>query len=134
MTTFAADLRSPHASESLDGIAAAVATDASGQFALRARHERFLTVLEPGLLRLRHADGHWSYVAQPGAVLHFADNRLTLTARDLLRSDDYAAVVRALDERFAAEDVALQQLHEQVTQMEQEMLRRLWRLQREGRR
>jgi F-type H+-transporting ATPase subunit epsilon len=132
MNTFDLHLLSPQAEDHLNDIVAFVGEDPSGQFSLRAHHECFITVLVPGLSRLRHADDHWDYLAQPGAVLYFADNCLTLMTRDFLRSADLHTVSRALEERFAAEDAALHDVHEQLRQLEREMLRRLWRLQRES--
>ena len=131
MSSFGLHLLSPRANERIGGVAAFVGEDPSGQFALRARHECFVTALVPGLSRLRYGDGRIEYLAQPGGVLYFAGNTLTFAARDYLRSDDLHAVSRALEERFAREEASLGQLHEQLRQMEREMFRRLWRLQRE---
>lgn len=131
MSTFELHVLSPRASERIAGVAAFVGEDPSGQFAIRAHHECFITALVPGLSRLRYADDHWDYLAQPGGVLYFAHNSLTLATRDYLRSSDLHAVTGALEERFAAEDAAVGQLHEQLRQLEREMLRRLWQLQRE---
>lgn len=132
MNTFDIHLLSPRANEHITGVAAFVGEDPSGQFAIRAHREAFITALVSGLSRIHHADDHWDYLAQPGSVLYFAGNTLTLATRDYLRSDDLNAVSRALEERFAAEEQALGQLHTQLRRLEQEMLRRLWRLQRES--
>lgn len=131
MSSFDLHLLSPRANERIVGVAAFAGEDPSGQFALRAHHECFVTALVPGLSRLRYDDGRVEYLAQPGGVLYFAGNTLTFAARDYLRSDDLHAVSRALEERFASEEASLGQLHEQLRQMEREMFRRLWRLQRE---
>lgn len=133
MSSFGIRVLSPGDSERLDGIEAFVGEDASGQFALRAHHERFLTVLIPGLSRLRHADGRIEYLAQSGAVAHFADNELTLACRNVLRGEDADAVSHTLEERLATEEQALQDAHDQLEHLEREMLRRLWRLQKEAR-
>lgn len=132
MNSFVVRLLSPQADERLDDIVAFVGEDPSGQFSIRAHHECFITALVPGLSRLHHADDHWDYLAQPGAVLHVADNHLTLVTRDFLRSADLHAVSRMLEERFAAEEAALHDVREQLRQMEREMLHRLWQLQRES--
>lgn len=130
MNTFCLHLLSLREAQHIDNVAAFTGTDASGQFALRARHERFVAVLEPGLARLRRADGGEEYVAQPGAVLRFVDNAVQLVARDFLRSSDLATVNRALAERFASDERALREVRERLLTLEREMLRRLWRLQR----
>ncbi len=132
MSTFDLHLLSPRANEHIDGVATFVGEDPSGQFAIRAHHECFITALVPGLSRLHYGNGRTEYLAQPGGVLYFAGNVLTLAARDYLRSEDLHAVSRALEERFAREEASLGELHEQLRQLEREMLRRLWRLQRES--
>lgn len=131
MNAFDMRLLGPETVEELSGVSAFVGTDASGQFGLRARHERFLTVLEPGLVRLQRA-GNWEYLAQAGAVLHFADNRLTLVTRGYLRSADFASVSQALDGRFAAADAVTREARAHLQRLEREMFRRLWQLQREA--
>jgi F-type H+-transporting ATPase subunit epsilon len=132
MSSFGIRVLSPRASERLDDVEAFVGEDASGQFGLRAHHERFLTVLEPGLSRLRHADGRVQYLAQSGAVAHFADNELVLVCRDYLRGEDADAVGRALEARLAGEEQTLNEAHDQLEHLEREMLRRLWRMQKEA--
>jgi F-type H+-transporting ATPase subunit epsilon len=134
MSGFAVHVLSPRASERLEDIEAFVGEDASGQFGLRAHHERFITVLVPGLSRLRHADGHTEYLAQSGAVAQFADNGLVLACRDYIRGPDAQALGVALEERMAAEEQVLREAHEHLEHLEREMLRRLWQLQKEARR
>ena len=124
------ELLSPRACDRLDDVVNFVGTDASGRFGLRARHERYVTALEPGLARLQRAGGDWTYLAQPGASLHFADNRLTIAARDYVLDADHRRVLAALEQRFAAEDAALAAARENLVQLEREMLRRLWELER----
>lgn len=130
MNTFALDLLSPGACARIDDVTSFVAADASGQFGLRARHEHFITVLQPGVARLQHADGSWEYVAQPGATVRFAENRLTVATRDFVLSRDHRRVLDALESRFAAQDAALSLVRDNLLQLEREMFRRLWELER----
>ena len=130
MNAFALDLVSPAACARLDDVVNFVAADASGQFGLRAHHERFVTALAPGLARLQRAGGDWQYLAQPGASLQFADNRLTIATRDYVLSADHRCVVDALERRFAAEDATLAAARENLLQLEREMFLRLWQLER----
>jgi len=132
MSAFVLHILSPESEQRVDGIEAFVGEDASGQFALRARHERFLSVLEPGLVRLRRVDGGTEYLAQAGAVVHFTGNELTLSCRDYLRGEDADAVSQALEQRMSGEEQALQAAHQQLERLEHEMLRRLWRMQKEA--
>lgn len=130
MNAFALDLLSPGACARFDDVVNFVGADASGQFGLRAHHERFITALAPGLARLQRADGSWRYLAQPGATLQFADNRLTVATRDYVLSADHRAVVDALEQRFAHEDATLAAARENLLQLEREMFLRLWELER----
>lgn len=130
MNAFALDLLSPGACARIDDVINFVGNDASGQFGLRARHERFITALLPGLARLQHSSGDWEYLAQPGATLHFVDNRLTVAMRDYVLSPDHRLVLNALKQRFASEDATLVAVRENLLQLEREMFRRLWELER----
>ena len=130
MNTFAVDLLSPGACSRIDDVVNFVGADASGQFGLRAMHERFITALLPGLARMQHGNGEWEYLAQPGATLHFVDNRLTVAMRDYVLNPDHRLVLDALEKRFANEDAALVAVRENLMQIEREMFRRLWELER----
>ena len=130
MKTFALEVLSPAACTHVADALNFIGTDASGRFGLRARHERFITALLPGLARIQRADGTWTYLAQPGASLRFADGRLTIATRDYVLSRDHAEVLGALEQRFAREDAALASVRENLLQLEREMLRRLWQLER----
>lgn len=132
MNTFDVTVLSPRALETVTGVVAFAACDSSGEFALRAHHERFVTVLLPGLARLRCADESTQYLAQPGAVLHFADDGLTIAARDFLRSADFETVSAALGQRFATESRSLCRMHDQLERLEREMLRRMRQLEQEA--
>lgn len=132
MSTFTVELLSPQAREHLDEVVSFLGADESGEFSLLAHHERFLTVLIPGLARLRRADGNVEYLAQPGAVAHFAGNNLAVTTREFLRGPDPEALGRALETYMAAEGTSLREAHAHLIQLEHEMLRRMWQLQRKA--
>ncbi|HSE11015.1 MAG TPA: hypothetical protein VLB69_00145 [Rudaea sp.] len=133
MNTFAVDLLSPSACSRIGDVVNFVGADASGQFGLRAMHERFITALLPGLARMQHRNGEWTYLAQPGSTLHFADNRLSIATHDYVLSPEHRLVVEALEQRFANEDATLVAVRENLIQIEREMFRRLWELERAAR-
>lgn len=130
MNTFTFVLLSPGACAQIDDAINFIGADASGQFGLRAKHELFITALLPGLARVQSSNGEWTYLAQPGASLHFADNTLTVAAHDYVLSPDHRLVVEALEQRFANEDATLVAVRENLIQIEREMFRRLWELER----
>ena len=133
MNRFPVHLQSATQYERIDDVECFVGRDASGAFGLLARHERMMTVLGFGLARLRTADGTWHYVALPGGLAYFADGELTVSARRYVLGDDYGRVATAVDETLRAEERALRALKESVTRLEDEMVRRIWRLRERGR-
>ena len=108
-----------------------VGADASGSFGILAGHARMTTALVVGLARFLDASEVWQYVAMPGAILYFADERLTLTARRCFVGNDYKEISAALQRRMLAEEQALAKIKTSLHRLEEEMLRRLWALDRE---
>jgi F-type H+-transporting ATPase subunit epsilon len=124
-------LRSAVRSEDIDGVASFVGTDASGSFGILPGRARFMTVLGYGLSRYRTADGAWCYLACPGAVLYFADERLTVSTRRYLCDPDYHCISELLTGQLAREEEELRSVKQNLQNLEQELFRRLRRL--EGR-
>jgi F-type H+-transporting ATPase subunit epsilon len=135
MNEFTLHLQGATQYETIDHVRAFVGEDGSGSFSLLAGHAHFVTTLVFGLARLRLGDGQWEYLALPGAVARFADNALHISTRRFLRGGDYTRIVQALRAELLAEEQDLRALKTSFEQMEQEMLRRLWRIGRgeEGR-
>ncbi|UCF76445.1 MAG: F0F1 ATP synthase subunit epsilon [Betaproteobacteria bacterium] len=132
MKTFVMHLQSPTQYERVENVASFVGEDDSGLFGLLPEHARALTVLGFGLARFRRAGAEWEYLALPGAVLYFVDNALSLSTRRYLYDKDYDRVVDILRREFAAEEEALRGLKESVRQLEEAVLRRLWKMRRRG--
>jgi F-type H+-transporting ATPase subunit epsilon len=135
MTTFTMVLRDVARRERIEGVRAFVGQDASGSFGILARRARFMTVLVFGLARFQVGDAPWRYLAVPGAVLYFDDGELSLTTRHYLVDDDYERISQLLRAELVAEEQELHEMKESLHRMEEEILRRLWRLGRgeEGR-
>ena len=131
MNSFSLQLRAAEHEQQIDGVTTFVGEDASGSFGLRARHERFLTALEFGLARFRVGDAPWQYLAVPRALVYFADNRLTLTARRYVLDTDYARISRTLQEELLVEEQALRSVRNSLRTMEEYLLKRLWQFGRE---
>jgi F-type H+-transporting ATPase subunit epsilon len=112
----------------VDGVACFVGVDPSGAFGLLPGHARFMTSLVFGLAHFSLTDGTREYLAVPGALLYFVDNTLYLSTRRYFRDPDYARISDLLRNRLAAEERELAATHESLQRLEQEMLRRLWRL------
>lgn len=95
-------------------------------------HARMMTILRFGLARFHCGDEHWQYLAIPGAVLYFDDNKLHLMCRHFLLDDEYENISRRLQEELLVEEEELQDLHISLQQMEQAMLKRMWDLGEQG--
>lgn len=118
--------------ERIDNIASFVAEDDTGSFGILPGHARLLTVLTTGLARFRAAGRPWEFIALPGAVLYCHDNEVHVCARRYLRDVDYERIGAALREQLQSEEQALQQVRQRLHRLEEEMLKRLWRLRRHG--
>jgi len=132
MKQFAIELHDSKQSERIDNVISFVGEDDSGSFGIRANHERLMTTLTFGLARFRTDGGDWEYLALPGALLYFRDNRLTLSTQRYLRDNDYSRISAALQQQLLAEEANLKSLRLSLHRMEEELLKRLWELGRHG--
>ena len=132
MNSFTLDLNDATRAESIQGVTSFVGEDASGSFGIMAGHARTMTSLVIGLARFRVGDNDWQYLALPGAVLYFSEDVLTLSTRRYLLDDDYLRISQALQEQLLAEEQALQSMKDSLRKMEEEILKRLWTMGREG--
>lgn len=130
MSGFTLHLQSAARYERIEGVASFVGEDASGSFGILPGRERFMTVLEYGLARFRASDEPWQYIACPGAVLNFSGNELFLNTRRYLRDDDYVRIEALLTGQLAKEEVALKSVKDNLQRLEQELFRRLRKLDR----
>ena len=64
----------------------------------------------------------------PGAVLYFKDNLLSLSTRRYFIDTDYEQIIAALTNQLLAEEEALQEVRQSLAQLEQEVLKRMWKL------
>ena len=131
MSGFQLLLNSPNQSTEVEGVTSFVGTDDSGSFGIMAGRARFMTVLRFGLARYRIGEAPWQYVAVPGGLLYFVDNRLRISTRRYLVDSDYERVSTQLEATLRAEEADLHSMRESVRQLEQAMLRRLWKTARE---
>jgi len=134
VSTFTLQVCGATRSVQMDDVCSFVGEDASGSFGLQAGHARFMTCLSFGLSRFRQAGGAWQYLAMPGAVLYFADNRLRLSTRKFLVHEDYGQVVEQLHNQLLAEEESLRDLRASLKRLEEEILKRIWAMGHEGRR
>lgn len=132
MKTFGLRLCDATRTEDIPDVVTFIGEDASGSFGLLAGHAPFMTALVTGLARFRRSGGAWQYLALPGAIAYFHDDLLTVGTRRYLLDDDFERISGALRERLLAEEQTLRKTKRSLRTLEEEILKRLWELGREG--
>lgn len=130
MNTFILHLQSGTQYERIEDVASFIAADESGSFGILPNHARMMTCLTTGLARFRTADGLWRFVALPGAVLYFVGNELYVNSRRYLSDTDFTRIGVALRMELRAEEEKLQTLRDGLNRLEEQLLRRIWTLER----
>ena len=130
LTLITLHLQSAVRSERIDRVASFVGSDASGSFGIQPGRARLITLIDYGLARFRNTDGDWFYLACPGGVLNFANNRLTVNTRRYLLDQDYESISGVLAGQLAEEENALKSVKDNLHMLEQELFRRLRKLDR----
>jgi len=128
MRDFTLVLRDSTSMRRIEGVRSFVGEDDSGSFGVLAGHTRFMTCLSFGLARFSDGPESWHYLAVPGAVLYFADNVLNLSTRRYFLDDDYERITTALQQQLLAEEEELRGMKESLQQLEQEILKRMWKI------
>jgi len=114
--------------ERIEQVVSFIGEDASGSFGVMSGHARLMTVLRSGLARFRVVSGDWQFLAVPGAAVYCASDHVHLSTRRYLRDADYARISTALREQLLAEEDTLRAVTHSVRRLEEEMLKRLWKL------
>lgn len=144
MRTFDLQVRDTQSSELVKGVTSFVGSDGSGSFGIQAGHSRFLTALRFGLARFsqkefRQSDfrysgdsndaSAWRYLAMPGGILYFRDNLLQINTRRYFIGENYDEMTRILEHTLAMEEQQLTQIKQNLRQLEEGVLKRLWEMQ-----
>ncbi len=119
--------------EKIEDISSFVGEDMSGSFGILADHARMMTILVMGLARYRKGNEPWQYLAQPGAVLYFKDNLLTISTRHYFRDENYMRISNNLQQKLLTEEEELHSVKHSLQHMEKEIFKRMWKLRRHER-
>lgn len=130
MKYFALHLHDAAQHEEIPGVTAFVGEDASGSFGLLAGHTRFATALVFGLARFHTDDADWRYIAMPGALLYCCDHRVVVVTRRYVIDTDYQQISATLAAELFREEQTMQSFKTSLRRMEDEMLKRLWAIDR----
>ncbi len=128
MSAFALILQSPTLSQRIEGVISLVARDHSGSFGVLAGHARMITLAEAGLLRFRRGDNTWEYAACAGGLLYVRGAETVVCTSRFVTGTDYHRLTETLETQLRAERESLKLQRSHVAQLEEEMVRRLWRL------
>ncbi|WP_163339466.1 F0F1 ATP synthase subunit epsilon [Desulfopila sp. IMCC35008] len=116
----------------IQGVTSFVGEDESGSFGILPGHARFMTVLVLGLASFRCGKKLRQYLAMPGAVLYFSDNILNLVCRHCMIDENYDHISRLLSEELLAEEEQLREVRQSLKRMEEALLKRMWKIRRQG--
>jgi F-type H+-transporting ATPase subunit epsilon len=128
VATFVMQLKDSTRTEHIDDVESFVGEDSSGSFGIEAGHARLMTSLTFGLARFRTTGADWRYLALPSALLYFRRNELVLSTRHYLIDEDYTRITAAMAEQLIAEEERLKAMKTSLRRMEEEALKRMWRL------
>ena len=128
MNTFTLHLRDPGNYLFEERVLSFVARDAQGSFGLLANHERMMTFLGYGLAHYRLEQGQEFHIILPGGLLYFHDNTLHLSTRRFYHHPHMDRILGEMEARLQAEEAGLVALKHNLKHLEQEMLRRMRRL------
>jgi len=130
MSQFALNLFDASHEQRIEGVTSFVGDDASGSFGIQANHARFMTTLIFGLARFRLETEEWQYLALPGAVVYFNNNKLSISTRHFLIDTDLERISALLEQQLITEEDNLRATKESLHRMEQAMLKRMLTLKR----
>lgn len=132
MKLFSLHIQDAEKNQSIDGLSSFVGEDNSGSFGILAGHTRMMSSLLFGLARFRIRNQPWQYLALPGALLYFNDNKLSISTERYMISDDYQQLSSILQQQLSSELSKQQVAKKSLHQMDQELFKRLWESGREG--
>ncbi len=129
MNAFVLHLLGASGYEKVENVTSFVGQDDSGSFGILPGHERMMTVLSYGLARFL-TDNAWTYLALPSGVLYFVKNELYIVTRRYVLDKNYLEISTTLLDQLLAEEEKTRSVKENIYRLEQEMLRRLWQIER----
>lgn len=132
MKTFSINIYSATQSEQIDNVVSFVGEDLSGSFGILADHVRMMTCLKFGLARFSYSSEREEYIALPGGILYFINNKLRIATMHYLRSTDYQKIAVELEKQMAQEETDAANIKEILHNLDETVLKRLWELSNEG--
>ncbi len=125
MRTFNLQLLDSHGDAEFAAVTQFIGADGGGSFGILAGHRRMVVVLRYGLARFSDVSGRWYYLALPGGVLRFADNRLCIACVRYFLGDDRQLICEQLAQELASADSELHAARATLSEIERSLVRRL---------
>jgi F-type H+-transporting ATPase subunit epsilon len=130
MNNFSIYLQSSTQYEEINDIVSFIGEDSSGSFGIMANHGRMMTCLKFGLCSFRSESNTEEYLAFPGGVLYFIENKLFVNTRHYFRSKGYEIITTALEHELIREEESIHSVKESLHRLDEEILKHLWELKR----
>ncbi len=128
MKHFTLQLLDATRTKQIEHVTSFIGEDASGSFGILASHADLMTALIFGLARFRCGEAPWQYLALPGAILYFKENTLSISTRRYLIDENYERISTDLKEQLLTEEAELHVMKQNIHQLEENILRRLWEM------
>lgn len=128
MKSFILYLQSSTQYEEINDIVSFIGEDSSGRFGIMANHSRMMTCLKFGLSWFRHEDNTEEYLAVPGGVIYFNENKLFVNTRHYFRSKNYEIITSAIENELIQEEENIRSVKESLHRLDEEILKHLWEL------
>lgn len=132
MSSFALTLLDSRGVERFDTVTEFIGADTDGSFGVLAGHVHSVALLRYGLARFCDQSGVWRYLALPGGVLRFAENRLTVTTVRYFLGDDRAVICERLAAEMSQADSEVHTARATLSEIERSLVRRLAELSGHG--
>jgi len=132
MNCFALTLLDCHGERHFGQIRQFIGADNSGSFGIMAGHAHLLAILRFGLARFCDNSGVWYYLALPGGVVRFYQNKLTVTTVRFFLGNDREQICQQLAEQMAQLDSEIHAAHATMLEIEHTLLQRLAELSKQG--
>lgn len=132
MKSFALMLLDTKGSQFFEAVTRFIGADADGSFGVLAGHVPMVALLRYGLARFTDSEGRWHYLALPGGVMRFADNRLTVTTVRYFLGEQRDEICQRLTDELAETDSELHAARATLSEIERSLVRRLAELSARG--
>jgi len=109
-----------------------IGADTSGSFGILAGHIHLVAVLDYGLARFCDNKGVWRYLALPGGVLRFIDNRLTICTVRYFLGDDRDRICKLMADELSKADSEIHSSRATMAEIERSLLQRIVELSKHG--